>query len=375
MTQTRETLVLDAQSTNLENFFGVQILSERKDRITAGLSLAGQHLAAGGKTHGVVVGMLADCAVARGAALNCPDGFTPTTVEAVTRFFRTGHGNLLTAEAVPVHVDSHRAVWRTRVSRGEDEAVAEVTHTVLYVPQEQVSTVESAASAGPKTDQSAAPLPAGVLTALERPGRARRGAIVEERRRQIFEAACSVIAEKGFAKATIREIAAVAEMPVPTMYQYLERKEDLLYGIYEYFMQDLVGALQKWRSSTVPPHKKIEGAIRTMVAEFDKNQEYIKILFQETRALTPEARQKVYDLDSRYIGILRELVEEATQKGEGSVDRPELTANFIYFLCVIWPLRYWTIGKLGEETVTQEIVAFILRGLGLPDNAKKGGDE
>jgi hypothetical protein len=39
-------------------------------------------------------------------------------------------------------------------------------------------------------------------------------------------------------------------------------------------------------------------------------------------------------------------------------------ANFIYFLCCIWPLRHWTIGKFGQEQVANEIVDFVLNGIG-----------
>jgi len=54
------------------------------------------------------------------------------------------------------------------------------------------------------------------------------------------------------------------------------------------------------------------------------------------------------------------------RNGDFEIRNPELAANFIYFLCTIWPLRHWSIGKFGEEAVTREIVDFVLNGLG-PD--------
>jgi hypothetical protein len=55
--------------------------------------------------------------------------------------------------------------------------------------------------------------------------------------------------------------------------------------------------------------------------------------------------------------------------GELRARNPELAANFVYFLCTIWPLRYWSIGKFGEAAVTGEIVDFILCGIGAGDDA------
>ena len=187
--------------------------------------------------------------------------------------------------------------------------------------------------------------------------------VIDERWRQIFEGACVVIAEKGFAKATIREIAAAAKMPIPTMYQYLERKEDLLHQIYEYFMTDIMVALHEVRASTLPPRERLEELVRTMIHLFDKHHKYIKLMFQETRALTPEARQRVYELDASYIAVISELIDDTIAQCGWRERNTELTANFLYFLCCIWPLRHWTIAKFGEQAVAGEIVDLMLNGL------------
>jgi AcrR family transcriptional regulator len=298
---------------------------------------------------------LADCASAFGAVLNLPPNSTTATIESKTNFLRKGSGPTVRAESIPLHIGRTMSVWRASIFR--DEQIAEVTQTQLYLREN-----------GAEAEGAQAPTPA----AAEAPrGRRYRTAlsqsfsqpIVDERCRQIFEGACAVIAKKGFAKASIREIAAAAGMPIPTMYQYLERKEDLLYQIYEYFMTDIVTALHQWRTAAVPPRERVEGVIRTMVELFDKHHRYIKLMFQETRALTPEARRRVYELDASYIAIIRELLDSAIGECGWKQRNAELAANFVYFLCCIWPLRHWTIGKFGQTAVAEEIVDFVLNGL------------
>jgi hypothetical protein len=115
----------------------------------------------------------------------------------------------------------------------------------------------------------------------------------------------------------------------------------------------------------VPPRKRVEGVVRTMIELFDKHHKYIKLMFQETRALTPESQRRVYELDKSYIGIIRELLDAAIAESGWKQRNTELTANFIYFLCCIWPLRHWTIGKFGQKAVAEEVVEFILNGLGV----------
>jgi AcrR family transcriptional regulator len=237
------------------------------------------------------------------------------------------------------------------VFRG-DAQIAEVTQTQLLFADRH-------AASPPILAQPAAP-PRTTRTALSK---SFSQPIIDERWRQIFEGACTVIAEKGFAKATIREIAAAAGMPIPTMYQYVERKEDLLHQIYEYFMTDIMVALRETRDSMLAPRQRLEELVRTMIHLFDKHHKYIKLMFQETRALTPQARRRVYELDASYIAVIRELVDDTIVQCGWRKRNTELAANFLYFLCCIWPLRHWTIGRFGEHAVADEIVDLLLNGL------------
>ena len=79
--------------------------------------------------------------------------------------------------------------------------------------------------------------------------------------------------------------------------------------------------------------------------------------------LTPEARRRVYELDKSYIAVIRELLDTAIAESGWEKRDAELAANFIYFICCIWPLRHWTIGKFGQKVVADEIVDFALNGL------------
>jgi 1,4-dihydroxy-2-naphthoyl-CoA hydrolase len=345
---------LDRHRSGIGKVLGITFPFAARHRVVARLDIGPEHLAADGAVEGGVVMALADGANRHCAFLNLPPGHRTTTLESKTNFLAAGEGGTLRAEAAPLHIGQTVSVWRAAVFRGEEQ-IADVTQTQLIV-------ADGAPEVAPQRlrfeEGGRQPHGRGVLAGSF------SQEVVDERWRQILEGASRVIAAKGFAKATIREIAAAAEMPVPTMYQYLERKEDILYNIYRFFMTDIVTALERWRSSEVPPKERLAGAVRTMIDVFDKNHRFIKLMFQETRALTPEARRQVYDLDAQYIAILRELLAEAMRRGDLRIRNVELAANFVYFLCTIWPLRFWSIGKYGEEAVTSEIVDFVLNGLG-----------
>ena len=77
-----------------------------------------------------------------------------------------------------------------------------------------------------------------------------RQQLIEARRNQILEAAAQVFAEKGFHRATTKEIASTAGISEGTIYNYFDNKEGLLIGIMlrlaqlESLNDELIEALQ-----------------------------------------------------------------------------------------------------------------------------------
>ena len=350
---------IEQHHSGLGKVLGITFPYAARHRVIAQMELEPEYLAPEGVVAGSVIMALADCANGYGAILNLAPGQSSFAVESKTNFLVPGQGRILRAEASPVHQGHSISVWRATVFR-DDEPIAEVTQTHVTTADGQIASL----GARDAEDHIGRPVPGQRVVAE---GFSKE--IFDERWRRIIEGASKVIAAKGFAKATIREIAASAEMPVATMYQYLERKEDILYNIYRFFMTDIVTALAHWRSSELPPKERLAGAIRTVIEVFDRNHRFIKLMFQESRALTPEARRQVYQLDAQYIAIFRELLADSMQNGDFHIRNVELAANFVYFLCTIWPLRFWSIGKFGEKTVAEEIVDFVLKGLGADERS------
>ncbi len=77
-----------------------------------------------------------------------------------------------------------------------------------------------------------------------------REQLIEARRNQILDAAAAVFAEKGFHRATTKEIAKTAGVSEGTIYNYFDSKADLLIGIMtrlaelEHLDEELADALQ-----------------------------------------------------------------------------------------------------------------------------------
>ena len=56
-----------------------------------------------------------------------------------------------------------------------------------------------------------------------------------DKKNRIIEAAVMVFAQKGYASATIADIAARAEIGKGTIYEYFTSKEDLFFAVFKWF--------------------------------------------------------------------------------------------------------------------------------------------
>ena len=351
------TFLRDHQA-GLGGLLGIAFDTARPDRIVARMTIGSAHAEPNGRVQGGVIMAMADCCGAYGTILNLPPGHVTSTIESKSNFLARGEGPDLTAESVPVQLGTTLCVWRTTLRRAGDTPIAEVTQTQLVTPVPSDEKIETGTEAA-VNDRAERP----VEVSAQSKGQT-ESSIVTDRRRQIFEGASRVLTEKGYAGATIREVAAAAGMPVPTMYQYIERKEDLLLFIYESFMADYTVDLRRAVNAASTTDTKLDAAIHETLANFDRNNAYIKLMFQETRALKPDAREKVYALDGRYISVWREILEGIVPATDEPGIDAELLANFIYFLCTVWPLRHWAIGGYGLAAAERALAQFIKHGLG-----------
>lgn len=59
----------------------------------------------------------------------------------------------------------------------------------------------------------------------------------KEKQRRILESAAALFAQKGYARASIAEIALNAEVGKGTVYEYFKDKEDLFFAVFQWYMQ------------------------------------------------------------------------------------------------------------------------------------------
>jgi AcrR family transcriptional regulator len=174
-----------------------------------------------------------------------------------------------------------------------------------------------------------------------------REQLIEARRNQILDAAASVFAEKGFHRATTKEIASAAGVSEGTIYNYFDNKADLLIGIMSRLveLQQLSGELTDGLQADVKDF--FSAVLGQRISRFPQSQEMIQAILPEV-LVNPELRERFYQqFVLQLTTLLEQYVETRIKLGHiRPVDVP-LTVRTIQGMFVgLLVLRI-----LGDETL------------------------
>jgi AcrR family transcriptional regulator/acyl-coenzyme A thioesterase PaaI-like protein len=318
-----------------------------RDRAVGRLRVEAGHVGPFGTIRSAVLVGLAEELVSR--ALDAtPDGGGWSPFETRLARLAPVTSGSLDAVAVPIEAGPSARIWQTTIAAGP--TVALVTHTLVPGTAPAVRRPPDVASG-----REPAPPPTGAVA----------------RRRQIAEAACEVIARKGFAAATIREIAAAAGLHVPTLYQYVASKDEVLELVYSWSMECLHTDVDAASAGCTTAREKLLATVRGIVRNGDRYRRQAGVMNRELRSLSDESRARVLSDYSAFLDRVAALVREGIAAGEFRPVEPVIAANMIEALCDVWPLRQFAVRRFGLDAFEAEAAAFVAASLA----SREGGTE
>ena len=344
----------------------IQIVSDSEKRVEATIRLGDNAQQALGLS--AIITQLGMVANAKGARHLAAKGQHAISKSLQMEQFRIVPGQYLTSVAKHHFSDAEHAQWRAQVFCHTDgvrpdssNLVAEVTQRFQYVglgANEDGMVVASSQASTPEENDAPnlSELPASVT------GKKTDG-VADRRRLQIFEGACEVISKKGWANASIRDITQAAKITIPTMYQYISGKEDILYLVTSMCMEEILEYFQKRVDDDKAPIDSLTDAVMAYFQYIDKNRRYINLLYSETRSLNEENRERIFYLEKKFVQLWEAILIKGNQSGVFAIKNTDLAANLIYFLCTSWSLRHWNIGKYPESEVREHILHMVLHGI------------
>lgn len=186
--------------------------------------------------------------------------------------------------------------------------------------------------------------------------------LVKARRRQIFLAACRVLARKSFHEATVKEIALEAGLAAGSIYVYLQSKDDILFLLAESMVGELVEMLPEIRQHAGDdPRAELLEVMHAVLDVIDRYREAFRVLHHEARYLAqrPEYRSALSRIFDLYVSAVSEALESGRQAGLLEFDDLRSVVQMILSLCSGWATGSGYLRNTGKETYWREIARMV----------------
>jgi len=168
--------------------------------------------------------------------------------------------------------------------------------------------------------------------------------LVARRRRQIVDAAVQLFIEKGFHKTTTRQIARSVGFSIGSLYEYVASKEDILFLVCDAIHAEVERGVADALSRTTEGKAALVEVIREYFLVCHRMSDHILLIYQETKSLPSQWREKVLENEIRVTGIFVKVLSPLINSGdlpnldERSLD---LIAHNISVLGHMWTFRRW----------------------------------
>jgi AcrR family transcriptional regulator len=197
-------------------------------------------------------------------------------------------------------------------------------------------------------------------------------ALAKTRRRQIFLAACRVLARKSFHQATVKEIALEADLAAGSIYLYLRSKEEMLLLLAESMVTELAEALPGIRAASgADPRRELLGIMRGALDVIDRYREAFAVMNHEVRYLArrPKYRAALELILEPYFAALAGALKRGRELGLMRFENVPSMVEAVHMLCSGWAMGTGLLVKTDRETYWREIAALI-EGRFFVDGAK-----
>lgn len=138
--------------------------------------------------------------------------------------------------------------------------------------------------------------------------------VIKTKKEIIREAAIDVIAENGFDDATIEKIAKRAKVAVGTVYNYFNKKEDILDYIFQVEYEKRVKFLEQLKTEDIHPLKKIRDIMTMHFAQLRGNPNLAKVILKE-RSFIKQNKIEYIRKFEELPNFIKNIIENGINKG------------------------------------------------------------
>ena len=184
-----------------------------------------------------------------------------------------------------------------------------------------------------------------------------------KRASHVYRIAAEIMCQKGYEGTSMNDIAEAAGLTKAGIYHYIRGKEELLFEIMTYAMDNLEERVIAPAREVADPEERlrkiVEGHCRSLIEGVGA----ITIVLEEMTALTPPHRRVIRGRKRDYFEFIRQTLGALKEAGKLR-DVDLTTAAFSLLGMILWISRWYRRdGKLSAEQVLRDYVEIGMSGV------------
>ena len=185
--------------------------------------------------------------------------------------------------------------------------------------------------------------------------------LVQKKQLQIAMGASNLFIKKGYQQTSIREISKATGLTIGNLYDYIAKKEDVLYLVFDVFHSIWVNRLNEAGIFEIEdPVEQLETALQKMFELVNSHRDMILLMYTESKLLPKDFLKIILEKESGLVQCFEKILRRGVEKRVFKIKDPFLLANIIVYLLSIEPLRGWNLKRCYRvEEINQSIIEFI----------------
>lgn len=187
---------------------------------------------------------------------------------------------------------------------------------------------------------------------------------VRKKHLQIALGAAKLFIKKGFNQTSMREISKATGITIGSLYDYIAKKEDILYLVFDVFHSTWINALKERDILEIgDPAEQLQTAFRQMQELVNGYREMVLLMYAESKSLPKDFLKLTLARESGLIEFFEGILKRGVRQKVFQIDDPFFMANVIVYLLSLVPLRGWNLRQYSPGQITQLLESMIWRGI------------
>jgi AcrR family transcriptional regulator len=184
-----------------------------------------------------------------------------------------------------------------------------------------------------------------------------------KRASHVYRIAAEIMCQKGYEGTSMNDIAEAAGLTKAGIYHYIRGKEELLFEIMTYAMDNLDERVIAPAQEIADPEERLRAIVEGHTKSLLKGVGAITIVLEEMPALTAAHRRIIKGRKRAYFDFIRQTLQELESEGKLR-DINLTTAAFSLLGMILWISRWYRRdGKLSADQVLHDYVEIAMNGV------------